>query len=79
MPPGFCTQLGPGSGGSLRTVPVLLEDATRVRVPSSPGESSSNGRPVTKVEGVDPVMSVPFCVGVIISTISPCCGCCIGA
>ena len=63
MPPGFCTQLGPGSGGSLRTVPVLLEDATRVRVPSSPGESSSNGRPVAKARGVDPVMSVPFVQG----------------
>ena len=32
MPPGFCTQLGPGSGGRLGTVPVLPGDATRVRV-----------------------------------------------
>ena len=62
VPPGFCTQLGPGSGG-LGTVPVLPGDATRVRVPSSPGESSSNGRPVAKARGVDPVMSVPFVQG----------------
>ena len=63
MPPGFCTQLGPGSRGGLGTVPVLPGDATRVRVPSSPGESSSNGRPVAKARGVDPVMSVPFVQG----------------
>ena len=63
MPPGFCTQVGPGSGGGLTTVPVLPGDATRVRVPSSPGESSSNGRPVAKARGVDPVMSVPFVQG----------------
>ena len=57
VPPGFCTQVvGPRSGGGLGTlpvlpgdtVPVLPGDATRVRVPSSPGESSSNGRPVAK-------------------------------
>ena len=47
VPPGFCTQVvGPGSGGGLGTVPVLPGDATRVRVPLSRGESSSNGRPV---------------------------------
>ena len=63
VPPGFCTQVGPGSGGGLGTVPVLPGDATRVRVPSSPGESSSNGRPVAKARGVDPVMSVPFVQG----------------
>ena len=63
VPPGFCTQLGLGSGGGLGTVPVLPGDATRVRVPSSPGESSSNGRPVAKARGVDPVMSVPFVQG----------------
>ena len=38
-------------------------DATRVRVPSSPGQSSSNGRLVAKASGVDPVMSVPFVQG----------------
>ena len=32
-------------------------------MPSSPGESSSNGRPVAKARGVDPVMSVPFVQG----------------
>ena len=65
MPPGFCTQVGgPGSGGSLGTVPVLPGDATRVRVPSSPGESSSNGRPAAKARGVaGPVMSAPFVQG----------------
>ena len=64
VPPRFCTQVvGPGSGGGLGTVPVLPGDATRVRVPSSPGESSSNGRPVAKARGVDPVMSVPFVQG----------------
>ena len=40
MPRGFCIQVGgPGSGGGLGTVPVLPGDATRVRVPSSSGES----------------------------------------
>ena len=65
LPPGFCTQVGgPGSGGSLGTVPVLPGDATRVRVPSSPGESSSNGRPAAKARGVaGPVMSAPFVQG----------------
>ena len=42
---------------------MLPGDATRVRVPSSPGESSSNGRPVAQARGVDPVMSVPFVKG----------------
>ena len=65
MPPGFCTQVGgPGSGGGLGTVPVLPRDATRVMVPSSPGESSSNGRPAAKARGVaGPVMSAPFVQG----------------
>ena len=65
MPPGFCTQVGgPGSGGGLATVPVLPGDATRVRVASSPGESSSNGRPSAKARGVaGPVMSAPFVQG----------------
>ena len=66
MPPGFCIQVGgPGSGVGLGTVPVLPGDATRVRVLSSPGESSSaNGRPAAKARGVaGPVMSAPFVQG----------------
>ena len=51
VPPGFYTQVvGPGSGGGLGSVPVLPGDATRVRVPSSPGESSSNSGPLLRLE-----------------------------
>ena len=50
------------------TEPLLRRDATRVRVPSNPGESSSNGRLVAKARGVDPVMSVPFVQGSLLET-----------
>ena len=65
MPPGgFCSQVGgQGSGNGFGTVPVSHGDATRVRVPSSPGDSSSNGRPVAKARGGGPVLSAPFVQG----------------
>ena len=65
MPPGgFCFQVGgQGSGNGFGTVPVSPGDATRVRVPSSPGDSSSNGRPVAKARGGGPVLSAPFVQG----------------
>ena len=63
VPPGFCTQVRVQVVGVLGLYLCCREMPRESGCQSSAGESSSNGRPLAKARGVDPVMSVPFVQG----------------